>query len=82
MGKTSQNIPFKEDGNVSSNGKRQDRKIVFLDPKHGKCNFEKENAESPVKRRKRSRNSDVSSESVANYDEIVKNLFVPACSNW
>lgn len=78
MGKTSQNIPFKEDGNVSSNGKRQVRKIVFLDPKHGKCNFEKENAESPVKRRKRSRNSDVSSESVANYDEIVKNLFVPA----
>ena len=78
MGKTNQNIPFKEDGNVSSNGKKQVRKIVFLDPKHGKCNFEKENAESPVKRRKRSRNSDVSSESVANYDEIVKNLFVPA----
>jgi hypothetical protein len=33
MGKISQNIPFKEDGNVSSNGKRQVRKIVFLDPK-------------------------------------------------
>ncbi|XP_071147561.1 uncharacterized protein [Mytilus edulis] len=72
-----QNIPFQEVGNVPMDCRRQVRKIVLLDQKHDKHNFE-DDGSSPTKRRKRSRQQQIPQESVANYDEIVKNLFVPA----
>ncbi|CAC5376899.1 unnamed protein product [Mytilus coruscus] len=77
VGMSGQNISFQEVGNVPMDCRRQVRKIILLDQKHGKRNFE-DDGSSPTKRRKRSRQQQIPQDSVANYDEIVKNLFVPA----